>query len=276
MSNTLKKGGREISFYLNSMINGKEAKTILFYPDFPHKRTIIYKILKHLKFNITSNPAHKFDLVFYWKDVTFRDEQLLLNKFNIEKVMNINCRDISKKNVSKVFEQVFNYSFDVDPKIYSGECVKKNNLNAKHDGIIVRCPLKKSEEGYVYQKIIDNKISDDLVLDLRVPVIKSNIPFIYLKIKKIEDRFTNDLYTSELASLNEYFTEDEIKKISEFCLRIGLDFGELDILKDKNDGKIYIVDVNYTPWGPPAKLSEEESRNAVIRMSKTFRNVCFS
>jgi len=63
--------------------------------------------------------------------------------------------------------------------------------------------------------------------------------------------------------------------ISEFCSRIGLDYGELDVLRNKDDGKIYIVDVNYTPWGPPAKLSDDENRIALIRMSEVFKQLYF-
>jgi hypothetical protein len=275
MSNLLKKAEQEILFYLNSVLNGRQAKTILFYPEYPQHRTIIYKILKHLRYNITSNPNHKSDLAFYWEDTTFRKTQFVFKKFNPEKMININCTDISKEKISEVFEEIFSYGFNVDPETYSGECVMKNNLNAKHDGVIMKCPVQNPEKGFVYQKILNNKINDDLVMDIRTPVLKGVIPFIYLKFKKIKDRFTNDLYKSEVASVNEYLTQEEIKKISEFCLRTGLDYGELDVLRSKDDGKIYIVDVNYTPWGPPAKLSEDESRMAVIRISEAFRKIYF-
>jgi hypothetical protein len=186
------------------------------------------------------------------------------------------CTDISKEKISEVFEKVFGYSLNIDPETYAGECVKKNNLNALHDGIIVKCPVENPEKGFVYQKVLNNKINDDLVMDLRTPVLKGEIPFIYLKFKKIKDRFTNDLYKSEIASCNEYLTQEEIKRISEFCSRIGLDYGELDVLKNKDDGKIFIVDVNYTPWGPPAKLSEEKNRMAVKRLSDVFKKIYFS
>lgn len=32
---------------------------------------------------------------------------------------------------------------------------------------------------------------------------------------------------------------------------MGLDYGELDILRNNLDGRIYVVDVNKTLWGPP-------------------------
>lgn len=272
---TLKKVEEEFLFFLNSVLNGRRAKTILFHPEYPHKRTIIYKILRYSKYNITSNPRHKFDLAFYWEDATYRKESSVLQKFHPDKIMNLNCTDISKEKISRVFNEVFGYDVNINPITFTGKCVKKSNLNAKHDGVIADCPVEGVEEGFVYQKILNNQIGDELVVDIRTPVFKGNIPFVYLKYKKIKDRFTNDLYKSEIASVNEFLTLDETKNISEFCREIGLDYGELDVLRNNDDRKIYIVDVNYTPWGPPVKLSEEESRMAVIRMSEAFKQIYF-
>lgn len=273
MDDFIKNAGQELSFYINKILNGGRTKTILFYPEYPHRRTIIYKILKHLKCSFTSNPGHKFDLAFFWEDKTFREEQNIFKTYDAKKVININCTDISKKNISQVFEKAFGYSLNINAKTYSGECVKKNNLNAKHDGITVQCPVENPEEGFVYQKVINNKFNDNLVFDIRTPVLKGHIPFVYLKFKEMKDRFTNDLYKSEMASVNEYLTNDEIKKTADFSFMLGLDYGELDILRNNDDGKIYIVDVNYTPWGPPAKLDYNESSRAVLRMSDVFKNI---
>ncbi len=275
MSNNLKKVEQEIFFYINFILTGGQAKTILFYPEYPHKRTIMYKILKQLKYNITSNPKHKFDLAFYWEDITFRGEVNVFNKVPSYRVMNINCVDISKKKITEVFEKVFGYGLNVDPLTYSGLCVKKSNLNAQHDGVTVQCPIVNPEEGFVYQLVLNNIVDDKLVMDIRTPVLKGKIPFIYLKYKTIKDRFTNDVCKSEIASVNEYLTRDETEKVTEFCLQLGLDYGELDILRNKENGKIYIVDVNYTPWGPPAKLSNDETRKAIVRMGETFKNIYF-
>jgi hypothetical protein len=275
MMEYLKKAEQEILFYFNSLLKGKNARTILFYPEYPNKRTIIYKILRHLKCNITSSIKHKFDLAFYWEDTTFRKEPDALKNLIPEKIMNLNCKDISKEKISEVFGKVFGYGLDINPRTFTGECVRKNNLNAMHDGVVVKCPVENPEKGFVYQKILNNKVDGNLVMDLRTPVLRGVIPFIYLKFKEIKNRFTNDLYKSEIAAVNEYFTENETKKISEFCSQIGLDYGELDVLRNNYDGKIYIVDVNYTPWGPPAKLSEDENRMAVLRMSETFKRIYF-
>jgi hypothetical protein len=42
--------------------------------------------------------------------------------------------------------------------------------------------------------------------------------------------------------------------------RIGLDFGELDLLRDRADGRIYVVDVNPTVNGPTVVLSASDIR----------------
>lgn len=44
------------------------------------------------------------------------------------------------------------------------------------------------------------------------------------------------------------------------CRIMGLDYGELDVLRDTEDGKLYVADVNNTPWDPPT-----------ISMSKVFQ-----
>ena len=51
--------------------------------------------------------------------------------------------------------------------------------------------------------------------------------------------------------------------------KMSVDYGELDVLRDK-DGRIYVVDVNNTPAGPPKKLPNQACRIALKRMSKSF------
>lgn len=46
------------------------------------------------------------------------------------------------------------------------------------------------------------------------------------------------------------FSSEEIEAIARFCAAFGLDWGGLDILRDRYDGRIYIVDVNKTDVGP--------------------------
>lgn len=50
-----------------------------------------------------------------------------------------------------------------------------------------------------------------------------------------------------------------------------LDFGGLDILRDKQTGRIYIVDVNKTDMGPPFALPLKEKLRAVDIIAKQFQ-----
>ena len=45
----------------------------------------------------------------------------------------------------------------------------------------------------------------------------------------------------------EAFSANDISRILTFCERLGLDFGELDILPDRAEGRLYILDANKTP-----------------------------
>ena len=56
-----------------------------------------------------------------------------------------------------------------------------------------------------------------------------------------------------------------------FCRAFDLDYGGLDIMRDKVDGRIYIVDVNYTPFGPPVELSVADRATALGRLAVLFQ-----
>ena len=63
--------------------------------------------------------------------------------------------------------------------------------------------------------------------------------------------------------------------LAEFCRRLGLDFGEIDILRDARDQRIYCVDVNTTPALPPISLPYAEMRRALGFIASVFRQEYF-
>ena len=38
--------------------------------------------------------------------------------------------------------------------------LEKSDINAKHDGEIINCPIESAEDGMIYQILIDNSISE--------------------------------------------------------------------------------------------------------------------
>jgi hypothetical protein len=265
-----------IRWFLNYYKN-KTIRTALFYPHFPSKSTVLYKIFRSLNYNITNNPAKTRSLIIYWDDTTYRKViDLPEQTGSRQKIVNHDCRDISKTHVDKVFSKIFGYSSLVESESYTGLIVKKNELNASHDGEIIQGPVNRREEGYVYQKLINNECDDQFVVDMRIPMINGIIPLVYVKHKSLETRFArfrryhHRKKKVEVLMPEEIFSEDEINKLIAFCKSFNLDYGELDVLRDRDDGKIYIIDVNYTPYGPPY-MPKKKKREILNILAQTFR-----
>ncbi|WP_234369056.1 hypothetical protein [Brumimicrobium mesophilum] len=263
---------KDISYFnlliKNYFRNGKKSKTILVSPEYPSRSSTIYKIGKVLGYNITNKPTKNIELGVYWENTTFRkDFQFLETLAKTKKIINLHSRDISKQHIDKIHNEVFGYSSIVDPLIYEGEIVKKNDLNAKHDGEILLGPIDKIEDGFIYQILIDNKHSENLVMDIRVPVVNKVLDFAYIKYRDISERFKNTTTNTVLEPIDNVLSADEIKLLNEYCAKLNLEYGELDVLRNKNDNKIYVVDVNNTPNGPPSNISSKDGKTALNKIA---------
>jgi hypothetical protein len=257
-------------FYVKAIFLGKsKKKTVLMYPQKPRSFHILYKIFHILGYRITSNPNAKADIVIHFEDTTLkRPDSALAWLGRRQKVLNIDCADISKEHVDKILKEVFGYGAMIDPRVYSGKCVKKSNDNAKHDGKIINCPTE-PEKGFVYQMVINNQY-EDLVLDLRASILNDEILFTYEKYRPVDKRFGNVNTVVKMVDTDKVFDLGEIRNIILFCKKFGLDYGELDILRNRDDNKLYIVDVNNTPSGPPNHISKIEYKLALTKLAGAF------
>jgi hypothetical protein len=250
---------------------------LLFYPGRPTPDSAIAKICLRSGYLTTNDVRDRCRLVVKWHDTTFaRRDAALAALATRHRVLNLDCEDISKTAVARVFSTVFGYTLAVDPLSFVGEAVQKSDLNGAHDGRVVRCPVPSREDGCVYQRVIDNRVENDLVEDIRAPVFGGRIPFAYLKYRPAADRFGNTNVRAVLVETAEAFRPHEIGLVLRFCRMMGLDYGELDILRDRGDGRIYVVDVNTTPFGPPNHIVEDHARIAVTRMAEAFRKAFLS
>ncbi len=204
--------------------NGFRARTILCYPEYPHKKTVLFKICREAGFNISTRPDRPCDLAIAWENVTWRDEYPELDRIAAgEKVLNHACRDISKSHLGEVFDRVFGYPLTVDPTTHEGECAKKNDRNANKSGEIVHCPLEQREEGFAYHRLVRSDCGDGLLEEIRVPVIDALIPMVFIKHKAAEDRFRSNWLDVTEKEAQDVFSDEEIEKIGEFCRAFGLD-----------------------------------------------------
>jgi len=251
--------------------NGFKLPVIVAYPDYPSKKTTLYKISKKLAYRITNKRLKRAYLILWFHDTTHASSELLAQSYPEIKVINRNCTDISKRHVDSVHQKVFGYSTIIDPKNHAGIAVAKSDINALHDGEIVRCPLSNPNSKAIYQIVIDNSIANGEYVDIRVPVIGGIIPLAYKKFKKESVRFTNKVHRSELHTPGDLFSEHELACIRNMALQMGADFCEFDVLRDNQSGRIYVIDVNKTPYGPPNGLTADASRQAVSLLTSAFR-----
>ena len=251
--------------------NGFKLPVLVVYPDYPSKKTTIYKISHKLGFRITNKRLSNPKLVMWFHDTTHASSELLVQHFPDHAVINKRCMDISKKHVDRVHHEVFGYSTIIDPRTHEGKAVAKSDINALHDGEIVNCPVKVPSEKAVYQIVIDNSAASGEFIDYRVPVIAGNIPLVYSKYKKSEVRFTNQVHRSELHQPESIFSTEELKNITAMAAAMGAEFCEFDVLRDNHSGRIYVIDVNKTPYGPPGGLPTNDAKKAVALLTEAFR-----
>jgi hypothetical protein len=246
-----------------------ELPTIVVYPDFPSKKTTIYKIAKALKYRLTNKPVEA-NLVIYFEDTTIGDTTNIERYYGNRRILNGACRDISKQKVDATHLTVLGYNTFIDPTKYVGSALSKSDDNAKHDGQAISCPIDSPDPSKIYQIIIDNTMNAEEVVDMRVPVYGSHIPLVYQKYKRMNVRYTNEVHRTTLHRPDELLSANEQDQIIAFAKMMGADWCELDVLRHRGDGKIYIVDLNKTAYGPPAELPQKEE--AVALLTASFRN----
>lgn len=249
-------------------------KRILFHPEVPWESSMMFQICLIQRYAITNHGNRGFDLAVKWKSATYSESDPMLASYaKYRSVVNFRCNDISKSHVNQIFTEVFGYTARVDPLIFEGRCVRKSNLNALHDGKVIDCPIAEVDENCIYQILIDNETNDGSIMDIRVPIVKQTIPFVFLYFRPVEIRFSSEIKVIKTADTPDIFTEEEHKNIIRFCGELGLDYGELDVLRDRRDGKIYIVDANTTPHGPPVHLGSRQT--GLRRLATTFEDQFF-
>lgn len=250
------------------------GKRLLFYPHRPGKRFIMYKICLMLGYRKSKDPKGRFDLAMKWSNDTIAPVDENLEKLaGSQKIINIECNDDSKPLVHRSFSAVFGYGFDLDPTAFRGTAVKKSVFNGLHDGVLIDCPIPAREKGFVYEKLINNETGDGLIEDIRIPIFRDRMPFAYLKYRPREKRFEKTNTKVILTEVETVLTPDEIQKVGMFCRKAGLEYGELDVLRDRDDGRIYIIDLNNIPGGMPWQISPRDERIAMNKMRDTFVEV---
>ncbi len=257
-------------FVVESWRMKPEAKTGLkfwFAPDRPRPWYLIWSVLHAAGASIAES-ADEADVVFYFDDsTTTKSAQLPRGT----RTINLHCQSIAKSHVARVFEDCFGYSLSVDPASWDGPMVEKSELNGAHDGRIINGPYA-PREGRVYQRVIDNSIPGDLVEDIRCPTIGGEIPIVIFKRRGMSERFLNSNTECELAETDSVLSRTEQAQLAEFTRAMKLDWGSLDVLRDRRDNRLYVVDVNKTDMGPPVAMTLNDKIKATKCLADSLLN----
>lgn len=228
----------------------------LFYPDELVPKAKITYALKYLGIEAINDPTVDAELKFHWD---YRE----INKGH-EGWINGRCKNVEKWYVDKIFTEVFGYSSLIDTS-RKGTCLRKDNKQGSHSGIVISTPVDE-EEGFIYQKVIDTW-SKGYYEVLRCIISYDEMLVVALKhVKRIHSPVFPRWDDSAL-------TDNEKVKVIEFSKRSGMDFGELDVLRDK-DNRIYIIDVNNIPSDRFLRNNWAGRDKFITAYINIFNNVC--
>ena len=271
-----------LAFYLRAefwrlqrRLSGRPGPRIAFVSDRPRPWYLIWAVMASMGARIVHDPA-KADIVMQFDDATISPKPSLPDfPGRMPRLVNINCQDVSKSAVARAFERAAGYSLVVDPATYRGAMVDKSEVNAAHDGRIVVGPLP-AGPGRSYQKLIDNEVRGGLVEDLRTVTVGGKPVAVFRKRRPLAHRFANQNSEVDWVEPEEVYSPDEIALIGRFTRELGLDWGGVDVLRHRGDGRIYIVDANKTDMGPPIALRFIDKLRATRRIAQAFRDAFVS
>ena len=256
--------------------HGKRPPVVQVWPDMPSRRAALYKITRQLGWELTNLKRTDAVLGIRFQDRTHKDTSAIpIEMWLASPWWNVDCNDISKGTLEEAHKAAFGYGMRLDPTTHEGPLVMKSDENAQHDGALITGPIVPDQvrENVVYQREIDNCDDKGDYYDYRVVCVQKTFPVVYKKYKDAARRFTNETVRVELLERSPFSVQEE-DCMRQLAQGMNIDYGEFDALRDRTTGQLYVVDVNPTPWGPPAQLAPELQTEAVKRVDSVLASLC--
>ena len=266
----------EVSSWFSYFFAARAAKpigapfTIAFTPERARPWYLIWAVSRIAGARLVKDTAEA-DVIVQFEDATFTPNQPPARRKTGARLVNFACQDVSKSRVSAASTTAFGYPLAIEPTVHEGAAVEKSELNGAHDGRIVRCPTP-ALPGRVYQRVVDNCSADPAyVEDLRTCNVGGRPVCVFIKRRPVDKRFQNTNFEVEFHLPETIFSAAEIEGIAAFNRAIGLEWGAIDVLRDRGDGRLYVVDANKTDMGPPVALPLAQKMRATYLMAHAFR-----
>ena len=94
-----------------------------------------------------------------------------------------------------------------------------------------------------------------------------------MKQKPASARFSIQNTSVVVKAPEEVFSAAELMQLAAFCAAMKLDWGGLDVLREHESGRLYVVDVNKTDTGPAVVLSWRDRARATTLLSNALREM---
>lgn len=245
---------------------GRDAPSVSFYPMRPEPKMQAAWLVRALRLRIGLRPVPGHPTIA-WDTGTYFDESAT-HRLPPDAI-NGACLDVSKARVDATWQAVAGYGITVEPTHNRGRMVVKSEENGAHDGRLVTGPGRR-RQGFVYQRFIDTQ-RDGRVYGSRPVIIGNEMPLV-LDFWRAESDLFNGRSHCSVKSPDQMYTTTECDQIMEFARRLGMDLGELDVMRDRVSGLIYVIDANRTSF-KPALLSRADLRRCYRQMVPAFRRL---
>jgi hypothetical protein len=232
-----------------------DAPTLNFYPGRPQTKAVLFVVATRLGLRIGHVPDGPGQTIA-WDPGSWFDPRAAARL--PADAINGRCLDVSKSTVDRLWHELAGYGVSVDPLATAGPIVVKSERNGTHDGELVMGPLPARRAGFVYQRLIDGR-RDGQVYATRATVIDGRLVLAYEKWRPHPNWFHGGSVVAPAAPA-ELWSVAEIELIARFCRAIGLDYGDVDVLRETASGRIYVVDANRTPIRPIGLPAEHDRR----------------
>jgi hypothetical protein len=242
--------------------------TVFFHPQRPTTGHEFFHVIDHVGWRIVDRPEEADWRVLYHLDTEIRLRADDPYAAQAATWLNGRCRDISKRRVERDFTAVFGYELAVDPTTYRGRCLLKADENSVKNATILRCPISARgvRPGQVYERLVDGSQPDGTLVEHRVLVVGGTLPIVRRRVNVNWHggrKLNISTLERKLVPVTLDFTPAEISDMLEFCRLSGLDLGAIDVIRDVEDGRIYILDVTKTPGAALWGTSSVEERRII-------------
>jgi hypothetical protein len=231
----------------------RAAPTLNFYPERPLPRAQLMGMLALIGVRIGTDPRAGGPVIAWRKGAWLRAaDQAALPAYAI----NRSCSDISKSRVDELWASVAGYSVAVDPLVTSGPLVVKGEENAIHDWYLANGPLPRREPGKVYERLIDAS-AGELFIQSRPVIMRGHVPLVMaIHFPRQHWRAEAETFPAKVA---DFYTAAEMEQMLAFAAAIGLEYGELDVLRENGSGRLFVIDANPAPVRPHHIAPNEEA-----------------